>query len=258
MELTTLLTTLSLVSGAAAQTCYWPNGSEADNLLPCSHGPDPEYSTCCFKGHYGLSNGLCFEPLGMTMYRAGCTDRTFNSQSCASFCYGDKYEISVGASQSGVWTCGDNKFACTPFSCSANNFTVPASKMLQNAALLSDIGQLSATATATTAGSATATGSVVTHTVTSPANSTSEQCDTTGGVSTGGAVGIGVGIGAPLALATAGLLVMYLRERRRRQAFESGTWPSPHSKGVHGEVSGDSTVRSEMMASHHQRHELGT
>lgn len=126
----------------------------------------------------------------------------------------------VGGSQSGVWTCGDNKFACTPLTCNSANFTVPDSKILRNAALLLDIGQPSTTTAATTAGG-TATGSVATHSVTSSAMSIAEQCDAAaGGVSAAGAVGVGVGIGAPLTLATVGLMAMFLRERRIRMANE--------------------------------------
>ncbi|KAG6182938.1 hypothetical protein E4U27_001586 [Claviceps purpurea] len=201
MASSSLLTLLCLVAASLAQDCYWPAGGSGAKLLACgTTAADTSHSACCYKDHYCLSNGLCFEPASMTMYRGGCTDKTFKSPSCASYCYGSSPNlgISVGNSHSGVWTCGGSKYACDPSLCESRNFTVPAARLISNAALRADVANLSSTTTVA------ATCSVTQAAV-------EKQCSE--GISTGVAVGIGMGVGAPLAMAVAALLVMLMREK---------------------------------------------
>lgn len=93
MELTKVIPILSLALIAMAEQCYWPDTSRADNLEACSPGPDNVFAPCCYQGHYCLSNGLCLDKTGMTLYRAGCTDSSFNSQSCGNYCSNDNFEL---------------------------------------------------------------------------------------------------------------------------------------------------------------------
>ena len=43
----------------ARQSCYWPNGSEANDTVSCNKSED---SVCCLPGDVCLSNNLCFGP----------------------------------------------------------------------------------------------------------------------------------------------------------------------------------------------------
>ncbi|KAK2616684.1 hypothetical protein QQS21_000296 [Conoideocrella luteorostrata] len=186
------------------------------------------------------------------MYRGGCTDTSFESKSCAKFCYGDNalYGVSAGKQQSGVWTCDRQKFACATSLCQTNNFTVPQGVILDNAALRADVGNL----TSTTA---------VNPTCSATQAPTETECKA--GISTGGAVGVGVGVGAPLALAAAALLVLLMQERRKTKASEqqnhdnyaawttSSQYVAAHTHGQ--DVNGKDTPRSEIMGT--PRHEMG-
>ncbi|KAG5979663.1 hypothetical protein E4U55_004917 [Claviceps digitariae] len=271
MASTKLSSLFGLVALSLAQDCYWPAGGQASNLLACgTTAADSTNSACCYKNHYCLSNGLCFEPASMTMYRAGCTDRNFKSPSCASYCYGTSPNlgISEGDSHSGVWTCGGSKYACDPSLCSTKNFTIPAAKLVTNAALRADVANL--TSTATIAATATATTCSATQ---APSE---KQCSASEGISTAGAVGIGVGVGAPLAMATAALLILLLREKRKAkppnkpeleathqhhpaQGMSSLSNDAPvNSNGYYGrdDVNGKDAPSSEIMGT--PRHEMGS
>lgn len=77
-------------------TCYWPDGSETgDNYLPCGDGGTP-HSTCCSRGWMCLSNGLCMaagqDPDNLaeaSIVQGGCTDRTWRTMDCTSWCVDD-------------------------------------------------------------------------------------------------------------------------------------------------------------------------
>ncbi|KAG6010168.1 hypothetical protein E4U21_007645 [Claviceps maximensis] len=256
-----------LIATSLAQDCYWPAGDQAPKLLACgTTAADKSNSACCYKGHYCLSNGLCFEPASMTMYRAGCTDRNFKSPSCASYCYGTSPNlgISEGDSHSGVWTCGGSKYACDPSLCATKNFTIPAAKLVTNAALRADVENLTSTTTIAAACSATQPS-------TQPPSE--KQCSGGGseGISTGGAVGIGLGVGAPLAMAAAALLILLLREKRKAKQPRKPELDATHhpaqshyapvdgsSNGYYGHDDGNrkDAPSSEIMGT--PRHEMGT
>jgi hypothetical protein len=74
--------------------CYYPSGGLAPGL-PCF--PDRPNSQCCGFGWTCLSNGLCKtgpsneKNFKSQFYRAGCTDQTWNSTSCAQFCRASKF-----------------------------------------------------------------------------------------------------------------------------------------------------------------------
>ena len=54
----------------AAKDCYFPDGSLADNVYPCTDGD--EDSMCCELEGTCLTNGLCFDGHGLG--RGPCTD----------------------------------------------------------------------------------------------------------------------------------------------------------------------------------------
>ncbi|KAG6003710.1 hypothetical protein E4U54_000641 [Claviceps lovelessii] len=270
MASTKLASFFCLAAMSLAQDCYWPAGSPASPLIACgTTAADSTNSACCYKGHYCLSNGLCFEPASMTMYRGGCTDKRFKSPSCSSYCYGTSPNlgISEGDSHSGVWTCGSSKYACDPSLCATRNFTIPAAKMVINDALRADVANLTSTATIAPTCSATQ----------APASAPGEtQCSKSEGISTGGAIGIGVGVGAPLAMATAALLILLLREKRKAtppnkpeleathqhhpaQGVSSSSHHAPvnsNSYYGHDDVNRKDAPSSEIMGT--PRHEMGT
>ncbi|KAK0370167.1 hypothetical protein CLIM01_12486 [Colletotrichum limetticola] len=195
---------ISLVATlATGQTCYWPNGVPNDVVKPCPVAAGTEAAACCFEDHYCLTNGLCFEPLTLTMYRGACTDDTFQSSGCPKYC--DKSDIPGGDSSLhiGVWTCGNARFSCSNLqNCATGNFTVSLpGKIMLNEAASTDLED-SPAATSTTGNS----------TVTCPVGS---DTDHQGSISLGAAAGIGVGVGVPLTIIAGALAVMLLREKKK-------------------------------------------
>lgn len=80
---------LSIVSGSAYATCYFPDGSEAGRNFPCF--PDRAVSFCCGVGWICSTNLLC---LGSSIVpsewnhviRGSCTDGSWQSSACPRFC----------------------------------------------------------------------------------------------------------------------------------------------------------------------------
>lgn len=69
------------------QTCYYPDGNLDDGLAPCNAGAD--VSSCCGRQDICLDNGYCIvqtENYGNRLSRAGCTDGTWKSSACPSYC----------------------------------------------------------------------------------------------------------------------------------------------------------------------------
>ena len=75
--------------------CYSPNGDLQIHDVPCSAGSGVSF--CCGRGFTCLSNKVCMlsqdtstgdvTRVGST-YRASCTDKSWNSTECPSFCTG--------------------------------------------------------------------------------------------------------------------------------------------------------------------------
>ncbi|KAG5914192.1 hypothetical protein E4U53_004689, partial [Claviceps sorghi] len=161
-----------------------------------------------------------------------------------------------GNSHSGVWTCGGSKYACDPSLCDSKNFTIPAAKLVTNAALRADVANLTCTATAT----ATATAAATCPATQAPGE---KQCGGNEGISTAGAVGIGVGVGAPFAMATALLLTLLVRAKRQAKPpntpqLDAANYPHRPAHGDHGpgDVNRKDAPSSEIMGT--PRHEMGT
>jgi hypothetical protein len=70
--------------------CYNPDGSQANNDVPCT---SDSTTFCCSKGDVCMSNGLCYlqGKRGFVLSRASCTDRSWNS--CGSYTYCSKWKI---------------------------------------------------------------------------------------------------------------------------------------------------------------------
>jgi hypothetical protein len=75
---------ISTVKADSDSTCYWPNGKETgDKYSQC-----PGSKNCCVNGEACLSNGLCFRPKDMTLYRGGCSDSSWPSE-CTGACFSE-------------------------------------------------------------------------------------------------------------------------------------------------------------------------
>jgi hypothetical protein len=74
---------------ARSQTCYWPDGSQADAVYkPCANNK----GACCYyvdDNHHDLcyDNGFCYSLYWGYNYRGACADSTWPSGSgCATDC----------------------------------------------------------------------------------------------------------------------------------------------------------------------------
>lgn len=78
--------------------CYYPNGNEAKDNIPCD--PDAEVSACCgvadINGHACLTNTLCLGGNGKII-RGTCTDKSWNSPDCPQWCMGRRFPQTQGA-----------------------------------------------------------------------------------------------------------------------------------------------------------------
>lgn len=79
----------TLISSAIMATCYKPDGTVATGNFPCwnTTGSD-EHAPCCVNSSYCYSNGWCVDAVHMTVFRAGCTDRIWQSDACVKHCTG--------------------------------------------------------------------------------------------------------------------------------------------------------------------------
>lgn len=66
--------------------CYFPNGDIANNNFPCNG--DAENSHCCNSGYVCYDGGLClpWEGYEDKYVRGSCTDQTWRSGACPSYC----------------------------------------------------------------------------------------------------------------------------------------------------------------------------
>ncbi|KAF9882512.1 hypothetical protein CkaCkLH20_00548 [Colletotrichum karsti] len=222
-----LLGVLLFATMAAGQACYLPNGERHNSARACPAVEGEDAQACCYDGHYCLSNGLCFVPSSLTMYRASCTDQKFTASGCPRYC------LESGSSHCGVWACGDNKgFACSMGFCDSGNFSVSQGIILSNAAVLADLNITSSASATSSAATATGASSSSTSS-TSSSSAESSSCVTgeaSGGISAGAAAGIGAGIGVPLAIAVGALTFMLLREKRKKMGPSAVTPTEGYAK----------------------------
>jgi hypothetical protein len=96
-----------------AGTCYFPNG-ETVNDTPCN--PASANSTCCGPGYACLSNHVCslteHTPTDISktspMYvRASCSDKSWTSPDCPSFCMNSTNGDNVGVGGMGIGKCDE-------------------------------------------------------------------------------------------------------------------------------------------------------
>ncbi|KAH6680593.1 hypothetical protein B0J14DRAFT_269242 [Halenospora varia] len=122
-----------------SKSCYYPDGSlvGADNLhpvmIPCD--PKAETSACCHKADICYANGLCGSDYWWP-YRGACTDKTWKSKACPSYCASaasggllDSFQIITSCEEPHIMP---RKFACadTLAGCAKGNFSMSTSKVL--------------------------------------------------------------------------------------------------------------------------------
>lgn len=87
--LSTFLYSLVLLTLRVSAICYYPDGTVTPGDVPCLTGNDPSF--CCSFGYACLNNQICMTtphtPNATNTYvRGSCTDPTWRSANCPSFC----------------------------------------------------------------------------------------------------------------------------------------------------------------------------
>ena len=84
-----LLLLSSLVAHISAEECYLPDGSSlGGGLRVCD--PSAPASACCASGDECTTNGFCKagnDGDNNWLWRGGCTDKTWESDSCPKYCW---------------------------------------------------------------------------------------------------------------------------------------------------------------------------
>jgi hypothetical protein len=81
-----LCTGLALRQTLAQQQCYFGPGAEnrgPSNLVPCQSSGE---SACCLLGDTCLSGNTCYNEATGDLYQYGCTDISYQDQSCPYKC----------------------------------------------------------------------------------------------------------------------------------------------------------------------------
>ncbi|KAH0493444.1 hypothetical protein TgHK011_000112 [Trichoderma gracile] len=103
---------LALLLTQSNALCFYPDGTPAPGDVPCTDST--ANSVCCGTGYACLSNGICQatgdelkKPGASEFVRGSCTDKTFRSSACPSFC-GTPGQDNVGGGE-GMAKCDNTK-----------------------------------------------------------------------------------------------------------------------------------------------------
>ncbi|EDU47132.1 hypothetical protein PtrSN002B_007082 [Pyrenophora tritici-repentis] len=221
--------------------CYFPDGTLVERDTPCSTAAN---STCCGQGFACLSNNLCAVtshvdagPGQSTYVRGSCTDKTWNSAECPTFClnwdHGDN-----PAGGMGIAKCPyiEERFYCLDRF--AEGFS--AEQMCSNSSNYFAFADVATTATVV--GVTSSSSAITTSTITTPAaplsssssssssigasatatstssSPPSQDNQNTSSSSNNNAIAIGAGVGAPLGvIAISVALFLFYRHRRHQR-----------------------------------------
>ena len=75
-------------------TCYFPDGTIAGQDTPCTKDITVDADYCCGENSLCLTNKVCLNNVG-TFDRGSCTDRSWNSTACPSFCLSGDSSLEV-------------------------------------------------------------------------------------------------------------------------------------------------------------------
>ena len=75
-------------------TCYYSDGLDAPGDVPCHKDSTVDPDFCCGQGAICLTNKICLNNIE-TLVRGTCTDRSWNSTACPSFCLSGDSSLEV-------------------------------------------------------------------------------------------------------------------------------------------------------------------
>ncbi|EGR44730.1 uncharacterized protein TRIREDRAFT_111955 [Trichoderma reesei QM6a] len=238
---------LALLVTQSSALCFYPDGTPAPGDVPCTDST--ANSVCCGTGYACLSNGICQatgdelkKPGATEFVRGSCTDKTFRSSSCPSFC-GTPGQDNVGGGE-GMAKCDNTKqdlywcinaanialqekedpcsdqdavvfFPGTPTVLTTIN-VAPKPTSTSTSTSTTSTPTTMATSTSSSSASPTRTGSPDTATSTSTPTSQAETSPTTEQKKSSNAGVIGGAVGGSLGgIAVIGILAFIFLRRRR-------------------------------------------
>ncbi|KAK8029306.1 hypothetical protein PG991_006362 [Apiospora marii] len=238
-----VLLRLCILSIAEGQVCYLPDGTVAQNHMPCSKAG----GACCYSADDAhrdacYSNGLCQSLWFGHIYRGACTDQAWGN-SCPNVCIDDNSRdyLHICPDKAGVWCC--NLVNSTADCCSEGKGISWNNATLVNYALeprqtdytfemteayitvpaatdQSSIGPRIVTSCSSSSSSpATATPSTAMST---PVPTPTDTCPPGPSVDFT-AAGLGAGLGVPLIAVSAALLWMLAKQRYHRSQTTTST-----------------------------------
>ncbi|OAL49163.1 hypothetical protein IQ07DRAFT_72195 [Pyrenochaeta sp. DS3sAY3a] len=202
-----VLLLFGLISQPVSATCYFPDGSTAeDGHKECSSG-GTDATTCCADGMQCLTNGLCndqrYENWGRVL-RGACTNRDFGG-GCNDVCR-DLWPQGDEA----VWYCGSGQYCCSRLNdcCNDSKFE---KYILGEPTVLATAGVSARPTRSWLIASQSSTSSAMTTPSASPAPASSSS----GGSSNGRTIGIAVGTVVGVLLLALIAAFFFIRRRRR-------------------------------------------
>ncbi|KXT11997.1 hypothetical protein AC579_4636 [Pseudocercospora musae] len=193
-----LLVAILTVSRVHAQQCFYPDGTLSSDT-PCITGSD---SSCCAASSFCMDNGLCFG--SGIVSRGSCTDKTWQSGACASYCTTKSPGSSIPLTPCAVSN-GASTFVCglDGTACKKNSNTFPmaggASFVLREAQVAAMVAPVLASMSASAS-----------------ASPNSSAC-TSDALYTGGQMaGLGIGLAIPLLIAACAVIFLWQKERARK------------------------------------------
>ncbi|KAI5466744.1 hypothetical protein BGZ63DRAFT_398379 [Mariannaea sp. PMI_226] len=248
----TLLSSYLQFSSADRRKCYYPNGDEAVNDRPCN--PNLDQSACCgsSSGSACSTNLLCIDGNG-GFIRGSCTDKTWGSEFCPSYC------LSADTGGTNLVSCSNVTGTSTSYCCDhtdgccdsgVGQFQVPPSKpdtwatynpQSSHYVVLRALtnAPTSAKTTATgRPGAASTTSRLLPSTTGDKSATTSQAAGSTEGLSSGVKIGIGIGVGVGvLLIATVAFLLWKLRKSKKMMEAQTQAQtqpPNPYAYGPGG------------------------
>ncbi|KAK0511200.1 hypothetical protein JMJ35_006752 [Cladonia borealis] len=233
-----------------AQSCYFPDGTNAPDHTPCNGSVS--VSHCCEPGDTCLTTSLCYQAADLSINTGTCTDKTWKDPSCFQQCpisadYKTPYVNTLYRCDWNYWCCsaGGNETSCcndpNVASFSVTRLDIPAA--IYNGSGFASGFTVAPVQGLNTQSSVSALSSTsVTHPTTTGApllsapacrNLTSSPNPTTVGI------GAGLGVGIPLLIALGSVSFLLLRERRRSRNLLQVVIEGPRSRdqGPYNDIS---------------------
>ncbi|THX31108.1 hypothetical protein D6D12_03034 [Aureobasidium pullulans] len=218
----------------AAQTCYWPDKSTAEELTSCNGLA--ENSHCCGANSLCLDNGYCFNQgnkYSNRISRGGCTDKSWDSDACPQYC---QTTISDGGISISLVSENENdsKFCCGVGYDSSSQLCLANSTSNSFRPFSIDIGVAILNRTSGATALDNTTSELTTGNTTTAAVPPSSQ-----GPYVNIGIAIGAGAGAAVGILLVSAAIIFLCRFRKRQAHQSfqkfdskNSYPPPPQKYI--------------------------